>query len=222
MEPAAKKKSSWAMGVIALAIAWVSTCLVSSAAIASSVSVVGPKTRAEVFGRFSSKSVEPLAARPGNATRYYDSLGEVAIECTVAPVRGMDFVESTGRLGGELYDAGKLAKLERYLDRRGIKLKVGDEFVPDGKAGGFAQDGSSLVFRSNPTNFEVWHELGHLRQFQKIGKDAYMKLPRSTTFNAPEQHVFDLLENSKKRWNALNFDEQQHAIDYIERIGGFR
>jgi hypothetical protein len=85
MEPAAKKKSSWAMGVIALAIAWVSTCLVSSAAIASSVSVVGPKTRAEVFGRFSSKSVEPLAARPGNATRYYDSLGEVAIECTVAP-----------------------------------------------------------------------------------------------------------------------------------------
>ena len=103
-----------------------------------------------------------------------------------------------------------------------MTLKVGDEFVPDGMAGGFARDGSQLVLRSNPTRYEVYHELGHFRQFQQIGREAYQALPRSTRFNAPEQHVFDLLENSSKRWNSFNFNEQQHAIDYIEHIGGFR
>ena len=37
-----------------------------------------------------------------------------------------------------------------------------------------------------------------------------------------EQFVFDMLENSPRRWNNLNFDQQQHAIDYIYRVGGFR
>jgi hypothetical protein len=68
----------------------------------------------------------------------------------------------------------------------------------------------------------VWHELSHFRQYQKLGRDAYLDLPRTKDFNAPEQFVFDMLENSPKRWNSLNFDEQQHAIRYIENIGGFR
>lgn len=57
----------------------------------------------------------------------------------------LDFVDDTGRRGGDLYDTGKLAKLEDYLSRRGVTLKVGDEFVPHGMPGGFSRDGSTLV-----------------------------------------------------------------------------
>lgn len=131
-------------------------------------------------------------------------------------------IYDVGRLGGELYSPKKLSQLEGYLSRRGIELRVGDEHVPFGKAGGFNADEGFLILRDNPTNYEVWHELSHFRQYQKLGRVAYMDLPRTKDFNAPEQFVFDMLENSPKRWNSLNFDEQQHAIRYIENIGGFR
>jgi len=78
------------------------------------------------------------------------------------------------------------------------------------------------VLGSHPTYYEVWHELSHYIQYRRIGKEVYMALPRSSDYNTPEQFVFDMLENSPKRWNALTYEEQQHAIDYIERIEGFR
>ncbi|MFN9412851.1 MAG: hypothetical protein ACK57V_10835 [Pirellula sp.] len=85
MESAAKKKNSLAMGVIGTMIVWASALLFSSAANASSASHVGLKSRAEVSGSFTAKSVEHLDANPINATRYYDVLEGVALECTVAP-----------------------------------------------------------------------------------------------------------------------------------------
>ena len=98
MKTAAKKKNSLAMVVIASMITWVSACLLSSAAIASSVSptlttpaptatLVALKSRAEVFLGVSLKSVELRGANPVNATRYYDGSWEVVLECLVAPVR---------------------------------------------------------------------------------------------------------------------------------------
>jgi hypothetical protein len=79
-------------------IAWVSACLLSSAASASSATAtlttttptathVALKSRAEVFLGVSPKSVELLDASPANATRYYDGSFEVALECIVAPNR---------------------------------------------------------------------------------------------------------------------------------------
>ena len=87
MESAAKKKNSLAMGVIGTMIVWASALLFSSAANASSASHVGQKSRAEVSGPFTAKSIEQFDANSINATRYYDALEEVALECTVAPVR---------------------------------------------------------------------------------------------------------------------------------------
>ena len=146
-----------------------------------------------------------------------------------APGRTIDFVGDTGRLGGQLYDPKKLAQLEGYLGRRGVTLKVGDEFVPAGKAGGFAAspDGSATLFlRSNPTQYEVWHELGHFRHWRQLGAGDYLGLQRWSRANPvqdiPEQFVFDFLENAPKRWNALTFEQQQHAIRYIYRRGGIR
>lgn len=148
--------------------------------------------------------------------------GKVIPDGVVTPKGAADFVDMSGRVPSTLYDSAKLGRLERYLGRRGVTLKVGDEFVPDGAAGPFSRDGTSMVLRSNPAQYKVWHELSHFRHSQKIGREAYSKLPRTLDFNAPEQHVFDLLENSPRRWNSLNFDQQQHSISCIERIGCFR
>ena len=144
----------------------------------------------------------------------------------VAPNRVVDSV--TGRLGGELYDSGRLAKLNNYLERRGVALKVGDEFLPPGKGGGFLakQDGSAeLILRSNPTQYEVWHELGHFRHWRNVGPDRYRGLQRWSRANPVqdihEQHVFDLLENGR-HWDLLNDGQRRHAVDYIYDRGGIR
>ncbi|MFG0236017.1 zincin-like metallopeptidase toxin domain-containing protein [Brevibacillus porteri] len=126
----------------------------------------------------------------------------------------IDFVEETARLGGKFYSERDLKLLGKYLEKRGVTLKVGDEFLPPYKGGGFNYYTDELILRSNPTQYEVWHELSHFMQYKKIGKEAYSKLPRPhkpgpvsmddlTQFNAPEQYVYDMLSNSSKRWNAL-------------------
>ena len=50
-------------------------------------------------------------------------------------------------------------------------------------------------------------------------REAYAALPRTKEFNAPEQFVFDLLENYQRRWGLLNAQEQLDAIRYLEKIG---
>ena len=160
------------------------------------------------------KVVDSLQAE-GRLTGSVNNVGNVA-NTTV------DAIEGTGRLGGTLYPPVKLGQLDGYLAKRGITLKVGDEHLPYGKAGGFDASRGELLLRSEPTNYEVWHELSHFRQYQMIGREKYLKLPRSIDFNAPEQFVFDMLENSPKRWNSLSYEQQRHAVDYIEWIGGIR
>ena len=157
----------------------------------------------------------------GKVTGKVDDAIDVAK--SVGSVRkGTDFIEGTGRLGGDLYDKSKLAKMEKYMEKRGVEFKVGDEFVPWGKAGGFAQDGSKLVLLSNPTKYEVWHELAHYVQFKKIGRALYEGLERSPKLNAPEEFVFNFLKNSFKRWNALTPDQQASAIRYIQKYRGIK
>jgi guanyl-specific ribonuclease Sa len=85
MKTAAKKRNSRASGVIALMLVLASALVFASPATASSASHAGPKTRAEVSERFSLKSIERSPESPVNSSRIYDSLDEVALECTVAP-----------------------------------------------------------------------------------------------------------------------------------------
>ncbi|SHN80669.1 WXG100 family type VII secretion target [Paenibacillus sp. ov031] len=143
----------------------------------------------------------------------------------------IDFVDETGRLGGKLYGEKDLNLLGNYLDKRGVNLKVGDEFLPPGKGGGFNYNTGELILKSNPTQYEVWHELSHYVQYKQIGKEAYSNLPRTSgpvpmndlsKFNAPEQFVYDMLSNSPKKWNSLNEAEQLHANWYITQYGGVR
>jgi hypothetical protein len=142
----------------------------------------------------------------------------------------VDFLEQTGRLGGMLYGERRLAKLKNYLDRQGVDLFVGDEYVPRNKGGAFRVpldpgQRPAMILRSNPTQYEVWHELSHYIHYQRIGREAFINLPRSAERNAAEQFVFDMLENNERRWwGRLNEAERQHAIDSIldPDAGGIR
>ena len=134
----------------------------------------------------------------------------------VNKIAALDFMEGSGRLNGQLYSPEKLTRLGSYLERRGISLRVGDEFLPAGYAGGFSAGEKSLVLRSNPTSYEVAHELTHLRQYQSLGEEAYSAQSRLMK----EQYVFDKLEAMPKRWNSLTLEEMSHARWYIDKVGG--
>ena len=168
METAAKKKNSLALGVIASMIAWVSACLLSSAATASSVSDVGPKTRAEIFLGVPSKSVEVLDVNPANATRCYDVFGGVVLECTVAPNRGLRIAKTDGNLSG--------------TNTLGYTTANGDIFLQPGLTR--AQQASTLRHEGVHSFLSVADDapLGALRQRAGIG--AYNN---SAFFNATEE-----------------------------------
>jgi hypothetical protein len=77
------------------------------------------------------------------------------------------------------------------------------------------KDGSATLFlRSNPTHYEIMHELMHREQFQRIGAILFSKLSRLER----EQYVYDALR--KKCWKRLTQAEQQHAMAYITNQGG--
>ncbi|MBR7784082.1 zincin-like metallopeptidase toxin domain-containing protein [Undibacterium luofuense] len=125
-------------------------------------------------------------------------------------------MEETGRLGGKLYGTEKLTSLGSYLEKCGISLKVGDEYLPPGYAGGFSAGEKSLVLRSEPTNYEVWHELTYYQQYRSLGEEAYTAQTRLLK----EQHVFDKLESMPKRWESLTPEQIGHARWYIDKVGG--
>lgn len=123
-----------------------------------------------------------------------------------------------------MYGAERLGRLERYLGRRGVTLEVGSASLESGKAGTFCAtpDGTArLLLKADPTSELVWHELGHYIQWRRVGSDAYRALPRSMSFNAPEQFVFDLLEQPT-RWYRLTPEFRIRSAEYIEEVGGFR
>jgi hypothetical protein len=141
-----------------------------------------------------------------------------------APGKVVDFAAEGGETGAKLYTGERLGKLEAYLARRKVALEIGSPDLPSGKAGAFIAnpDGSArLLLATDPTNQLVWHELGHYIQWKQIGSEAYRALPRSLQFNAPEQFVFDLLENPS-RWYRLTPEFRIRSAEYIEEVGGFR
>ncbi len=53
---------------------------------------------------------------------------------------------------------------------------------------------------------------------RKIGRDAYLKLLRSKAFNASEQYIFDIIENSK-RWKKLVALMLSNTLNLLEDFG---
>ena len=169
------------------------------------------------IGTRMAKAGAKVADGAGAAGKGLDELASAG-KRTFGPKGPLDALEN-GRLGGKLYSSTKLDSLGEYLNRRGFKLRLdGDEVLPPNVAAGFDGVKRELILRRNATEFEVWHELSHLRQYQRIGPEAYNSLTRVQK----EQFVFDMLENSKKRWYGMSEMERRASIDYILRIGGIR
>jgi hypothetical protein len=134
-----------------------------------------------------------------------------------------DAVTGTRFLGGKPYGEARLATLQSHLESRGVNLHVGPDAAGVERAAFVVpQTGRPTMFLpAKPTDYVVTHELAHYVHFRGIGREAYRALPRSLTWNRPEQAVFDMLEHPL-RWRRFNPAERAHASAYIERIGGFR
>jgi len=139
----------------------------------------------------------------------------------------VDFLAQTGRLGGILYGERRLAKLKNYLDRQGVDLLVGDEYLLPGQAGGFQiytdpDRRPTLRLRSNPTRYEVWHELSHYIHYKRIEREAFINLPRSRAWNAAEQFVYDMLKimSTVGGINSMKQNEWMRMSILFE-VGGF-
>lgn len=120
-----------------------------------------------------------------------------------------------GRKGGKVASRDYLRKLDAHLARRGVDFKVGGKGVFRVPVSGRPL----LRVPRNPTMYEVWHELMHFRQYQHMGRGAYMAQARGPG-NAPEQFVYNALRNGR-HWDLLNPAEQNHAQNYIYSWGGY-
>jgi RHS repeat-associated protein len=129
----------------------------------------------------------------------------------------LDALEGGGRRGGVLYGARRLEKLRNYLHKRGIATELHEPGSPGAKTA-FDYGEVKLHLRTDATQYEVWHEMYHIKQYRAIGHDKYFNLPRDFGNNVPEQFVYDMLRT--RRWNRINFDESADAIRYLERRWG--
>lgn len=105
------------------------------------------------------------------------------------------------------------------LGKLGVVVTKDDAALkPRNRAGAFQgfKDGSAkITLRSDPTRYELLHELAHYEHFKSLGFDKYNKLGRVKK----EQYVYDSLRTSH-HWCTLTNDERIHAAEYIRRVGG--
>ena len=115
--------------------------------------------------------------------------------------------------GAEPYGAEQLAKLGRYLDRRGVDLVL-DARAVGGRFSVTTNGRPQFVVNANVRKEVVWHELGHFLQWKQIGTGKYLALPRVPGNNVPEQFVFDLLQQPS-RWERLSPEYRLLSESYI-------
>jgi len=123
---AAKRKTLW-LSLIASALVF---CV---PAVASSYSVLAPKTRAELKTTSGPNRVELVAVSLGTASSYYDRFGEVALESLVAPKGAVvldDALEAGARnrvvLKDRIMAPGEFRNGDILLNRQAIR-EVADE-----------------------------------------------------------------------------------------------
>lgn len=246
METAAKKKSSLALGVIASMIAWVSTCLLSSAAIASSATPtlttnaptathVALKTRAEIFLGVSLKSVERSELSPVNATRYYDALEGVALECTVAPSRGARVIPgqpgvvtggSSTTLGKNMMESMGLARSQRWTDYQAqhiIPSEMASHPVLQ-KIGMNLDDASNGIFLRVPDEgiSAMSRHRGYHSTYNEVVERALGRMDVNRSVSELQQEVFNLQQRLKhlQQQGTPLYPSQGATVDLWERLLG--
>jgi Metallopeptidase toxin 4 len=113
------------------------------------------------------------------------------------PRGAIDFAELS-TTGDSLYGEARLEKLRKYFDRRKLKLRIDDPRLPADKGAGFIAGSKEILVRSNATKSQVWHELAHYLDYQRLGRPAYMNLPYPI---GREQAAYNFLRNSRHTGN---------------------
>jgi hypothetical protein len=165
------------------------------------------------LGGYSSKLTNKVSAAIGKFVNKVDK---------VAPKGVVDFAESTGRLGGDLWGVSRIPTLTRYLSKRGVKVvtdaddllaKLAKQRGLPGADAAFivGKDGKLwFLLSKNPTRREVLHELGHFLHRQKIGPEAYGNL----TTAQKETWLSNFLRDSNA-WKNFTPEEQWREIQNI-------
>ncbi len=134
----------------------------------------------------------------------------------LAPKGGLVDFASSATTGDAMYGAERLAKLGRYLERRGFSLRLDDARLPAEKGGGFIAKSREILLRSDASKSQVWHELSHYLDFKRLGPNAYGRLSYPL---GREQNVYDLLRRSR-HWDMMSLWDRALLETRIERLGG--
>ena len=146
-----------------------------------------------------------------------------------------DWAQLTDDLGGKLLTKQEIEKVRQFLKDKGIHLIVEDDvakikflFKPaDGfnsadelfgllrkkeiKGGAFDAKNMQLILTLNPSELTSFHELMHVKHYEEIGREAYLKLNKLER----EMYVWEQVYKSRSKWTK---DELQVSFDYINEI----
>jgi hypothetical protein len=120
-------------------------------------------------------------------------------------------------MGGQVVDAARLDRLEGILARSKTTLVRNADSYLDGRgvAAEFksSETGARLFVRSDVTQYELYHELKHFGDYNRLGFEGYRKMGPL----GREESVFNYL----KRQSWMTKAEVDHAYDRIRREHGW-
>ncbi|KAB1231863.1 zincin-like metallopeptidase toxin domain-containing protein [Chryseobacterium viscerum] len=146
-----------------------------------------------------------------------------------------DWAQLTDDLGGKLLTRQEIEKIRQLLKDKGIHLIVEDDIVKikslfkpaDGFnsadelfsflreekiiGGGFDPENLQLILTLNPSELTSFHELMHVKHYEEVGRDAYLKLNKLEK----EMYVWEQIYKKGNKWTK---DEIQASFDYINEI----
>jgi hypothetical protein len=167
-----------------------SALLVCAPALASSLPVSHPKTRAEVSPENRQFSIEPLAASPETASSYYDWLGEVASESSVAPVSGARLPILNPSFVPKPTTLGRVGETLAGITGNKTKIFVNGRWrIPDGLSD------DVLTEVKNVANLSYSRQLRDFADFAKANAkvfELYVRPNGGTTLSGP---LLDAIRN---------------------------
>lgn len=146
-----------------------------------------------------------------------------------------DWAQLTDDLGGKLLTRQEIEKIRQLLKDKGIHLIVEDDIVKikslfkpaDGFnnadelfsflreeeiiGGGFDAENLQLILTLNPSELTSFHELMHVKHYEEVGREAYLKLNKLER----EMYVWEQIYKNRNKWTE---DEFRESLDYINFI----
>ena len=179
------------------------------------------------------EAAAPAAAdATSSSSTIYDGIDSVPMSDSEALANGeLGQASPVARIPGKPFGTEKLEQLKTYLSTFKVNIEFDETFLNNkGWNGAFRyrDNGTATIFlRNDPSEYEVWHELGHafdwIDAVTEYGPSSAFKLTlgidETAARLASEQSAYQFLRNSTL-WNQLSVLEQNHTILYIKSFGG--